>query len=561
MKTSHLKNSLMTLFALGITACGGGGNSDNDSNNESVSMLPIASNFLPVNNDIEVDIDEQVSAIFNKALFALTINESSVVLTKSFGDEVPLAIDFDEMTNSVHITPESNLALSTRYQVNLTTEITDLEGNALADTTWQFTTRDGNWGENEIVISDDSTDGFSSFVEATFDGNKNAQVVWSDQLGVLWANSHAFGEDWDTPVQIGLSNGHAVQPQLVNNNDRALVVWEEFDSNGSDIWSRQYTQNIGWGAPTILETASGSAGGVKIAADDNGNAIAVWSQQTNGVFRIWSNQFTVNSGWGMAQQIENVYTSSGATLPQIVMQANGNAMVVWAQSDIDVNGTTNNIWSARYSVNTGWELPEVVEINAAFFGASPEISMDGSGNVMMVWEKTDLRSQIWAKRYSIDSGWEQSQAIEQAPYTSQGAFAAKIEVNAQGDAVAVWKQVSASGLFDIRSNHYSVVDGWGTEQLIENNDSADANAVQISLDNEGNALAVFEIGGRIWANRYSATEGWKGVEQVDTDVFGASGYPKLTTNNAGEVMAFWTHSRISVIVSENVSNIRMNYFQ
>jgi len=551
---------------LALTACGGGGGeTSNDQSASASNTAPIASNFFPVNNDIEVEVNEIISADFNIDLFALTLSNSSVTLTKGSAENAPFTVDYDEANKSVRLTPQSNLALATRYSVNLSTDITDLAGNALAETQWAFTTRDGNWQTNEVEIGEDTNYGTTSSVEIAFDDNKNARAIWSDELDVLWSNEKVFNEDWGTAIEIGINNGRAVSPQFVMNNDgSALVVWEEFGSNDSSIWARSYAKTIGWGALTLLETGDGSAHNVKIAMDDNGNAMAVWNQQSNGVYRVFANKFTAGNGWGTAQQIENIYTNTGANAPQIEMQSNGDALVVWGQTDLIGSGVySSSIWSAKFSADTGWELPQFVETSEGFI-PTLDIAMDAQGNVSIVWEQTITRSQIWSNRYDVVTGWGQSQAIETNILLSiPSAFDATVSVNKQGDAVAVWYQLGASGRFDIWSNHYSVVDGWGVEELIENNEVASARTPQISTDNEGNALAIYTIANRIWASRYIAGEGWKVEAIVDRDVTGgaAAVSPKVAMNSAGEAIAVWTYSNNSFISADRLSNIRTNYFK
>ncbi|TPW09101.1 MAG: hypothetical protein FD130_2655, partial [Halothiobacillaceae bacterium] len=53
--------------------------------------------------------------------------------------------------------------------------------------------------------------------------------------------------------------------------------------------------------------------------------------------------YTAGAGWGVAGLIETDNAGS-ASSPQVAIDANGNALAVWHQSD----GTRYNIWANRY---------------------------------------------------------------------------------------------------------------------------------------------------------------------------------------------------------------------
>src|SRR6266403_4064188 len=110
----------------------------------------------------------------------------------------------------------------------------------------------------------------------------------------------------------------------------SLLIW------GSSLLvpDHLYAQTLGWGAATSIGLTFTPKGQLpKIAADPQGDAIAVWAQgDSAGVLSIWANRYDVGSGsWGTATLIEN--NSGLAFLPQVGMDNNGNAIAVWVQND------------------------------------------------------------------------------------------------------------------------------------------------------------------------------------------------------------------------------------
>src|SRR4030095_4297738 len=132
----------------------------------------------------------------------------------------------------------------------------------------------------------------------------------------------------------------------------------------------------GWGTATSFGlNFTPKAQFPKIGMDPNGNAVAVWQQgDSAGVQSIWANRYDVGSGgWGTATLIEN--NPRAASLPQVGMDNNGNAVAVWIQND----GTFDRMWANRYVTGQGWGTPQVIESipgNAGF----PRVAVNGDGN-------------------------------------------------------------------------------------------------------------------------------------------------------------------------------------
>ena len=82
--------------------------------------------------------------------------------------------------------------------------------------------------------------------------------------------------------------------------------------------------------------------------------------------------------------------------PQIAIDAGGNAMAVWVQSD----GTRDNIWSNRYTAGTGWGTAALIETDNAGHAVNPQIAIDVGGNALAVWMQFDgTRYNIWSNAF------------------------------------------------------------------------------------------------------------------------------------------------------------------
>ena len=309
-----------------------------------------------------------------------------------------------------------------------------------------------------------------------------------------------------------------------------------------------------WGGATLIEDKNGFNGlDPAIAMDSQGNTIAVWQYQDFDLEQnssIWANRYTVEMGWGKMERIQTETTESGS-LPSIVMQAStGNAWAVWTQ----VNPTLRirNIWANHYTVDSGWGTAELIENNDQP-ASIPKIASDSQGNAIAMWshrEHDGSYLSYWANRYTAGSGWGTTELIHSIDNDGYGGTF-KIAMDGQGNAIAISTLMDEDNNYNIWSNRYTVGSGWGVAELLE----ADAvhDSPQIAIDAQGNALALWSVWdpvlgiGNIWANRYTVDSGWGTAEMLRTEVpgteqEGSNYHPTIAINAKGNAIAAWIRS-------------------
>jgi len=373
------------------------------------------------------------------------------------------------------------------------------------------------WREAMRIVADL---GVTSEPQIALDANGNALVVWSQSDGTrdnIWAIRYETGNGWGLAELIEIDNaGNATRPQIaMDANGNALVVWDQSDGTRRNIWANRYDIDNGWGVAELIETDNaGNAFDAQIAMNADGNAMVVWAQSDGTVgntdFNIWAKRYEVGSGWGVAER-KRIGTDNavGANRPQVVLDADGNALAVW----FEVGG----IWASRYVIDSGWGGAELIT-NPLDGAAWPGIAMDAKGNALAVWRDfKDGRHNIWANRYVVGGGWSGAELIGT---DAVGAFAfdPQIAVDADGNAVALWTQ-NDRGRFSIWGSRYVVDNGWNKAELIEVDNAGGAFDPKIAMDASGNALAVWrqDDGTDIWdtrANHYVAGSGWSGTEII-----------------------------------------------
>jgi hypothetical protein len=121
-----------------------------------------------------------------------------------------------------------------------------------------------------------------------------------------------------------------------------------------------------------------------VAFDAAGGAIAIWFDKKSAVIR--ASRYQSASGWDSPLAI------SGAETVSILDEAPG---LVFDGKDFVAAWTAESggklyVYTARYTANSGWDVPQRRQTAAADgFSAShmPRLGSDGRGNLLLIWAK------------------------------------------------------------------------------------------------------------------------------------------------------------------------------
>jgi lipocalin len=359
------------------------------------------------------------------------------------------------------------------------------------------------WGTAELIDVDNTGNATSARVAT--DSQGNAIAVWrqTDRTqNNIYANRYTAGTGWGTAELIDVDNtGNATSPQVaVDAQGNAIAVWRQTDRTQNNIYANRYTAGTGWGTAELMEIDNaGSASSPQVATDSQGNAIAVWRQKERTQNNIYANRYTAGTGWGTAELID-VDNTGNATSPQVAVDEQGNAIAVWRQTD----RTQNNMYANWYTAGKGWGTAELVDVDNTGNATSPQVAVDAQGNAIAVWEQSDgTLNKIWANRYTAGTGWGTAELIDVD--NTGNATSPQVAVDAQGNAIAVWRQTDRTQN-NMYANWYTAGTGWGTAVLIETDNAETAFSPQVAMDSQGNVTVVwYQSDGtrnNIYANRY-----------------------------------------------------------
>jgi len=377
--------------------------------------------------------------------------------------------------------------------------------------------------------------------QIAMDDHGKGIAVWKQSdgsHGSIFFNRFVSGTGWgNAALAENYNGGNGEKPQIaMSGNGNAVVVWNQYDGTSWNIYSNNYTDSAGWGAVTSLEGSSYSTDVPQVAMDASGNAIAVWDQYDGSDLSIYTRRYT-SSSWGTSAVLIE-HKIGNAFEPQIAANAEGNAMAVWRHDD----GAAMSTYANEYLTDgTGWGTTASAIETENSDTDKPQVAIDPDGNSMAIWRQRDHNNHwsIYANRHAAGgTSWSTASLIESK---DTDADKPQISMDSSGNAITVWYQ--HDGLhFNIYANHYAPGSGWSTATMISNG-NWDAYDPQVVMDSDGNALAVWSqyednTHTGIYAARYTAEEGWDTPRLIETGNGDASD-PQIAMDSDGNAIAVW----------------------
>ncbi len=377
-----------------------------------------------------------------------------------------------------------------------------------------------SWTHPASLTDNISPDGQHAYYSRTaMDDNGNAVIVWAQSDGSCDQvfKSEYRGGAWTHPSSLtdNISpDGTCVLddfPQVaMDNNGNAIIVWEQLDGTYYQIYKSEYRSGA-WTHPSSL-TANISPDGQnaefpQVAMDNNGNAVIVWQQSDGTNSQIFKSEYR-NGAWTHPASLTANISPDGqnAELPQVAMDDDGNAVIVWYQ--IDAGGIYYQVFKSEYR-NNAWTHPASVNdyINPDGNGVySPQAAMDNNGNAVIAWYQEDDAGfyQIFKSEYRSGAWTHPADLTDNISPDGQDASGLQVAMDDNGNAVIVWRQFNGTNWQIFKSEYRN--GAWTHPSSLSDNISPDGqnvNVPQAAMDNNGNAVIVWEQSDGTSATTYS----------------------------------------------------------
>ena len=261
-----------------------------------------------------------------------------------------------------------------------------------------------------------ATDGLGNWVAVWFSFADLGGTIGTD-ADILVARSTDSGATWSTPAALntnaGSDSGFDLTPQVTTDGLGTWVaVWLSLGgarrTDYEILVSRSTDFGVTWRTPSSLNTNAGSDSGFdlnpQVTTDGLGTWVAVWRSTKSLGGTIGSDEDALvarstdnGATWGAPAALNtNAGSDSGGERwPQVTTDGQGNWVAVWRSSDSlgGTIGTDRDIHVTRSTDNGAtWSAPVALNTNAASDSGNdwdPQVTTDGLGNWVAVWESVD----------------------------------------------------------------------------------------------------------------------------------------------------------------------------
>lgn len=254
---------------------------------------------------------------------------------------------------------------------------------------------------------------------------------------------------------------------------------------------------------------------------------------------IDGSSFTLSKGGDVPGSVtfdaqNNVATFTPAS--QFDLLATYSATLANTITDLAGNPLAATNW--RFTTRDGiWGSPELIESEDTGHAWGQKIAFDANGNAIAVFHVHDgTRQNLWANRYVAGTGWGTPELIENSDVgDAQGP---RITIDQDGNGIAVWRQSNS-----IWTNRYTAGTGWGSAGLITPNDANSAGWPLLDSDANGNAIAVWDnhdgFRRNLYASRYTVGTGWSAAEVIDNSLEPVEPQQAMSVSDNGNAMVVW----------------------
>lgn len=364
--------------------------------------------------------------------------------------------------------------------------------------------RNGAWTHPDGLSDNISPDGQEAIrFDLVMDDNGNAIIAWQQSDG---ANAQVFiseyrGGAWTHPS--GLSDNISPDGQdafdnfdvAMDNNGNAIIAWEQNDGAKSQIFKSEYRGGA-WTHPADLNAHISPDGQdaeiPQVAMDDNGNAIIVWLQNDGAVRQIFKSEYR-SGAWDHPADLSDNISPDGqaAVYPQVGMDAAGNAIIAWQQSD----GANGQIFKSEYR-NGGWNHPADLNANISPDGQDadwPRMAMNASGEAIITWIQSDgANAQIFKSEYRNGAWIHPTDLNDNVSLDGQDAVYPEVALDADGNTIIVWSQ-GTHPIYPIYMSEYQ--NGAWTHPSDLNDHISPAGEpgmfAEVAFDGSGNAIITW----------------------------------------------------------------------
>ncbi|MCA0174979.1 MAG: hypothetical protein LCH73_01620 [Proteobacteria bacterium] len=246
------------------------------------------------------------------------------------------------------------------------------------------------------------------------------------------------------------------------------------------------------------------------AIDADGNALVLW-EQSDGVpngstMKVYSRRYVAGQGWAAAVVVPGVTRGpfdQSYVSGRLLMDANGGA--TWIRRDQETR---------RYNPASGWSAT-TFEPPSGGAGVS-DAKMDAAGNIHML---SGYRSVLYSR---LDAGATQWTPWADVSQSTLNPESPRLALGSAGSLIAIWSERNPGDTYYSMKANRTVGGTWQTPvRLEEALSNVHDSSPGLASDANGNAIAAWSQGTSVFVSRFNATaSAWSSPSEVDAGKVG-----------------------------------------
>jgi hypothetical protein len=284
-----------------------------------------------------------------------------------------------------------------------------------------------------------------------------------------------------------------------------------------------------------LQSATGFAGNVGVAVNDNGDAIVVW-RRDGATSEVWASIRPAGGSFGAPQAIASV-PGKNALEPSVAINDAGAMIVVWYLANSDTDGK-QTIYGAFRSPGGSFTSAPISSSDA--WNQSPRAALDSTGKATVVWSYWNgVDTNIARVRIrNADGSLGAQRDLSPSAPTGFPMFAT-VDLDQGGNALAVWSHWNGS-VYEVEgATRAAAADTWSNLPTFGQSASASfGNEPQVAVDANGNAVSIWRAANNTIQAASRASGAGFGAAQLGISAPTAAG-PRVVLDSAGNAVSVW----------------------
>ena len=408
------------------------------------------------------------------------------------------------------------------------------------------------WTRNQVAIAGATGSAYTTPPLALADsGAVYAVIVYNgaglvfSQGAVLTVTDASESPEWQGTVALRDSDGYsATRTVVAAGGGEFVAAWLDTNAAGAkQLRATRYRPNEGWSPVDEVATVTANSGATMsyaLAMDPAGNAVLVFTSQSNSRQSIWASRQGSTGGWSTPALLEN-QDGGQAELPAVAIDDAGTATAVWQQNDtifFPNSLATRRIVASRLVIGQAWSAPVDIDFTSGANGTGVGIQVSASpaGDVVAAWTTDTAAGQVaTANVLRRGTGWIGPQQLVTGTTPTTASVVGGAAINDAGLALVTFRRLPAS-TSNVYAARYTPATGWTAPELLGTN----GDAARVVLTSEGTATVAWEgspAGNQIVVTRSSAAGAWSAPVVV-----GAGFGPAIGRDSVGNVTLAWLNN-------------------